>query len=361
MATEFVVVNDLNALVSSDLNEFSDIFIRGTNFFLDDKGEVCGVRLEIDNFTSISVGDTSNYVSSVNYGSQLGILTDSELCTKYPFLDGCADIETLNTVRTFDYLVSKGRNVSDISLGEVGKAKLPFLSGDLSVYDSLGIDTSIEGFLKSFGTDSAEMNAILEITKKIPESTLQEYLSMLQVKGLIEQSSLLAELPESAGSSSFFKSFYEELAKYADTFDSLSPEIKDNTKLWNKLIEKYVNIPLEDGNSVLNSKGLENIFGDAVKASKRLESVNKVFRDLGKVGKVLGPVAVIADLAITLKNVSDEYNETGDAEAAVKEVTGWALGTACGFEGSAITMEAVTPLCAYLVPIAPPWGQLVLE
>lgn len=115
---------------------------------------------------------------------------------------------------------------------------------------------------------------------------------------------------------------------------------------------------MKDGNSVLNPKGLENVFGDAVKASKRLESVNKVFRGLGKVGKVLGPVAVIADLAIILKNVSDEYNETGDAEAAVKEVTGWALGTACGFEGAAITMEAVTPLCAYLVPIAPPWGAI---
>ena len=358
LGKEIIVVDKFNKLLEDEVASYSKILLRNTEFYVDSNGKISGIRTAIDNFPLISVGNTSSYVSSINYGTKLGILDDSQLLSKYTFLRDSANKTMFNTVRTFDYLISKGKDFSKISLGEAGKAKLPFLIGDSAVYEGLGIDTTIEGFLKSFGTDSAEMNAIFEITKKIPESTMQEYLSMLQVKGLIEQSSLLAELPESAGSSGFFKSFYEELAKYTDTFDSLSPEIKNNTRFWNKLIKKYVDIPLEDGNSVLNPKGLENVFGDAVKASKRLESVNKVFRGLGKVGKVLGPVAVIADLGITLKNVSDEYNKTGDAEAAVKEVTGWALGTACGFEGAAITMEAVSPLCAYLLPIAPPWGAI---
>lgn len=49
-ATKFVAVDDLNKLLSSDLSKYSDVFIRNSNFLLDDEGIIRGVHLEMNVF-----------------------------------------------------------------------------------------------------------------------------------------------------------------------------------------------------------------------------------------------------------------------------------------------------------------------
>lgn len=103
MATKFVAVDDLNKLLSSDLSEYSDIFIRNSNFLLDDEGIIRGVHLEMNDFPSIDVGKTSGYALSVNYGSKLGILTDPELLSKYSFLNDSVSQSILDEFRVGEY------------------------------------------------------------------------------------------------------------------------------------------------------------------------------------------------------------------------------------------------------------------
>ncbi len=103
MANKIVIVDDLNKLLSSDLNDLSDVFIRNSNLLLDDKRIICGVHLEMDGFPTIDVGKTSGYASSVNYGSHLGILTDPELFSKYSFLNSSVSQSILDEFRVGEY------------------------------------------------------------------------------------------------------------------------------------------------------------------------------------------------------------------------------------------------------------------
>ena len=101
--TEIIVVDKLNKLLEDEVTSYSKILLRNTEFYLDSNGKISGIRTAIDNFPSISVGNTSSYVSSVNYGSKLGILTDPELFSKYSFLNESVSQSILDEFRVGEY------------------------------------------------------------------------------------------------------------------------------------------------------------------------------------------------------------------------------------------------------------------
>ena len=75
----------MNNLLENNVESYSKILLRDTELYIDSSGKVIGVRIEIDDFPSISVGDTSSYESAINYGSKLGILDNTQLVSKYVF------------------------------------------------------------------------------------------------------------------------------------------------------------------------------------------------------------------------------------------------------------------------------------
>ena len=333
------------------LKEQSVIDLMNAKIYIDTNGKELlsfeGTKFENDFHTDIH----SDYIEVGRYAERV-FISDSDLLSKYAFVEGCTDIETLDAVRIFDYLISKGKDVSEISLGEAGQAKLPFLNGDLTVYKELGIDTTIEGFLKSFGTDASQMKGILEITQKIPESTLQEYIAMAQIEALISSNSSM--LPMLSQNPTFYAEYSKSLAELRSIWETLSPSVKNNAKLWTNLRNKYVTIPLENGNTLFNPSGMTDVIGKA----NKIKAVDKFLTKLGKVGKVIGPVFIALDGACTITDAVEYSVETGDTKGAVKEITGWASGLIAGLEGSSIAMQTVAPVAGYVATLAPPWGLI---
>ena len=140
IASKFVAVDDLDKLLAADLDEYSDVFIRNTQFYLDSSGKICGVELKMDSFPEIVVGNTTSASTSVFLGEHLGILDDADLHVKYG-LSLSSDITTLNRYRECDYIVKNaGGSVDDAA--KIVKATNGSVKDSMEILSKTGNNTS---------------------------------------------------------------------------------------------------------------------------------------------------------------------------------------------------------------------------